>query len=514
MATNPAGRLGSGAAVLVLAPTGRDAAMSAQMLARFEMPCVVCQTPEDLIEGLRQGAGPAVLATEGIGAEEAKSLEEVLANQPAWSDPPLILLAGHGPLPRHLYHVVARRNTTLLHRPLKVATFATTIRAAVENRLRQYEVRDLLEDLKKRTRQLQRLTLELTETEERERERLAALLHDDLQQVLVGAKLHVVLLPKDEQIREAIAKISGLIDDAVAKSRSLSHELSPPMLRRHGLAAALEWLAERMHELHHLRVSIDIEPGADPQDDRVRTFLYRSAQELLFNVVKHAEISEACLRVALDRGKVVLRVQDRGRGLDLTAFEGESSGLGLLSIRERASFMGGRFEMHTNEGQGSSFTLSVPVNEPLCLSAPEEDAEVAASLSSALESRNGSSSARRLRILLADDHSVMRSGLRSLLEVEQDLEVVAEASDGAEAAELADQLHPDLILMDLSMPRMDGIEATQRIKARHPAIRVIGLSMFDDEHSATKMREAGAEGYIQKSVAAKNLLSAVRAGQA
>jgi len=116
----------------------------------------------------------------------------------------------------------------------------------------------------------------------------------------------------------------------------------------------------------------------------------------------------------------------------------------------------------------------------------------------------------RLRIVLVDDHHVIRSGLRSLLEGEKDMEVVGEAGDGLEAISLADHLLPDLILMDVSMPKMDGFEATRCIKARHPSISIIGLSMFDDEQTSLKMLNAGAHAYLSKTGAPSNLLAVMR----
>lgn len=493
--------------MLVLAPTGRDAALSVQELRRADLPSIACPTAEDLIANVRRGAGPVVIVAEAINPDRAAALEAVLADEPAWSDLPVILVAGPASIPRHLRALVARRNTTLLHRPLKVATFVTTSQAALQNRLRQYEVRNLLRQLEDRAQQLQQLALELTETEERERQRLAEILHDDLQQILVGAKLQTAGLPKQAdrgRLKQAVTGLSSLLEQAIEQARGLSHELRSPILQQHGLPAAIQSLAKRMHELYAMQVAVDVDPAADPLDDRVRTFLYRSAQELLLNVIKHAGVVEANVNLAAKHGRVVLRVHDRGRGIDPAVVKGDAAGSGLLTIRERADLLGGRFEVHGSTGEGAAFTLDLPLEQEASPEVASEGGEAVAQPSI------GGEVAPRLRIMLTDDHRVMRSGLRSMLELEQDLEVVGEADDGVEAVNLAERVRPDLILMDLSMPRMDGIEATQRIKARHPAIRVIGLSMFNDDQSAMKMREAGAENYLPKAGPAEELLDAVR----
>ena len=498
------------AAVLLLVPIGRDAALSADKLRRAELPYELCASPADLIERIHRGGGPAVIAAEALGAEHTAAIEKILSDQPIWSELPLVLLAGQAMVPRHLHPLVERRNTTLLHRPLKVATFITTVRAALQSRLRQYEIRDLLRRLEDRMRQLQRLALEVTQSEERERRRLAKLLHDDLQQVLAGTKLHVALVAnhaKQGRLDDAIEALSGLLDEAIEKARSLSHELSPPVLRQHGLSAALEWLSKRMHRLHKLQVELDAAPDAEPPDEQIRIFLYQSARELLFNVIKHAGVADARLRLTAEGDSVVLSVQDQGRGFDPQALQQGSAGLGLISIRERASLLGGSLDVSSSPGEGSTFTLSLPIESSYGSDEAADPAEEALQI---VELSGKQETSPRVRIVLADDHRVMRKGLCSLLEGTLDLEVVAEAGDGLRAVELADRLRPDLILMDLSMPRMDGLEATRRIKARHPGIRVIGLSMFDDEQSARKMLEAGAEGYLLKTGPHEELLAAVR----
>jgi NarL family two-component system response regulator LiaR len=117
----------------------------------------------------------------------------------------------------------------------------------------------------------------------------------------------------------------------------------------------------------------------------------------------------------------------------------------------------------------------------------------------------------QIRILLADDHVLVRQGTRELLEQEEDLTVVAEAGDGEEAVRLAASTHPDVAIMDISMPRLDGIEATQQIKTHDPTIAVLVLTAYDDDQYVFALLEAGAAGYLLKDVQASELVKAVRA---
>ena len=115
-----------------------------------------------------------------------------------------------------------------------------------------------------------------------------------------------------------------------------------------------------------------------------------------------------------------------------------------------------------------------------------------------------------VRIVLVDDHMVMRQGLAGLLRSEPDFEVVGEASDGASAVKLVRELHPHVVLMDVSMPGMNGIDSTKIIHREMPDIRIIGLSMFEEGEQATAMRDAGAAAYLTKSGPSEALIGAIR----
>lgn len=117
----------------------------------------------------------------------------------------------------------------------------------------------------------------------------------------------------------------------------------------------------------------------------------------------------------------------------------------------------------------------------------------------------------RIRVLLVDDHPVVRAGLRSILETVGDIEVVGEASDGLKAVELAAQCQPQVVLMDIRMPNMDGLEATRRIKSEFPGIFVILLTMFDDDALVMDAVRAGAGGYLLKDASKELLINAIRA---
>jgi DNA-binding NarL/FixJ family response regulator len=121
------------------------------------------------------------------------------------------------------------------------------------------------------------------------------------------------------------------------------------------------------------------------------------------------------------------------------------------------------------------------------------------------------SEAGRIRVVLVDDHGVVRRGLRGYLELLDDMEIVGEAENGLQGVEIVDSLRPDVVLMDLVMPQLDGIGATSRIKAAHPEVQVVALTSFIEEEKVMAALEAGASGFILKDAEADDVAAAIRA---
>ncbi|NNJ24343.1 response regulator [Alienimonas chondri] len=358
------------------------------------------------------------------------------------------------------------------------------------------QVAERTAELSVRAEQLSRLASELTLAEQRERRRLAEVLHDHLQQLIVGAKYGIRALPDSvgEERLEATDGVLNMLDEAIDVSRSLSIELCPPVLHDAGLPAALRWLGPRFETRHGLTVKVDVEEAADPGREDLRALLFQSVRELLFNVVKHAGVSEASVvlkQAGLDSVRLV--VADEGGGFDADAFlrqPNSGGGFGLFSVRERLSLLGGSLHVESSADTGTVFTLTAK--------------------------RGGVGSTGLLgpapttRVLLVDDHNVVRNSLRLLVEDEADLEVVGEAADGREAVKKALALEPDVVLMDITMPEMDGVEATRRIAAVLPEARIVGLSGFGEGEREHEILEAGAKTYVSKKGDPDVLLQAIR----
>jgi two-component system, NarL family, response regulator NreC len=116
----------------------------------------------------------------------------------------------------------------------------------------------------------------------------------------------------------------------------------------------------------------------------------------------------------------------------------------------------------------------------------------------------------KIRVLVCDDHTILREGIRMLLNAQEDIEVVAEAVDGREAVEKMREFKPDVILMDIAMPFLNGLEATRQIRREDPGARVLVLTMYENDEYVAQMLEAGAAGYVLKKVAGSELVYAIR----
>jgi signal transduction histidine kinase len=393
--------------------------------------------------------------------------------------------------------------------PVVPDVLRTKVRVFVELYRKTTETRRQADRLRARARQLGVLASQLVEAEQRERRRLARVLHDHVQQLLAAAMMRVQLAqqePPAETISRTLAEVEELVQDAIAAARSLAVDLHPPVLNDGGMVAALEWLARHMLRNHGLGVTLDGESNSEVPA-ACRALVFDTARELLFNVVKHASVDRASIRL-VDSGadEVRITIEDEGSGFDLERLDSADDPLnhtGLLRIRERLELIGGQVQIESAPGKGTRVTVQVPT---LRAGGPES---VEMERLTAATAEPGPASSK-IRVVLVDDHAILREGLASLLQRYTDIEVVGEAEDGQAAIEVAHLLRPDVIVMDLSMPRLDGIEATRKIVSELPAVRVVGLSMHEEEYGISAMRRAGAVQCVIKAGPPDDLVTAIR----
>ena len=362
--------------------------------------------------------------------------------------------------------------------------------------------------------QLRTLASELILTEQRERKRLATELHDHLAQMLVLGRLKMShVRSRLEASAPGLVGTIGDVDQIFIRSlvytRTLIAELSPPVLYELGLPSGLKWLGEHMLK-YGLLVEVHVSQDHIPLPDDQLALLYHSVRELLLNVVKHANISQASLALSVEAGNQLrIVVRDHGSGFDAASLEGNivHEHFGLFSIRERMTAMGGWLQIHSAAAQGTTITLGLPLMDTV-KSEPVSTAKITRDCLH-LASTPKASTVRR--VLLVDDHAMVRQGLRTILDSYDDVTVIGEAGNGTEAISMAADLRPDVIVMDINMPTMDGIEATKQIKAAQPEIIVIGLSVNTSTQVTEAMKRAGAAAFISKEAAAEELYGTIAA---
>lgn len=417
------------------------------------------------------------------------------------------------------------------HRPAQfrgvLLDIGDSIRAGTLQTLVAHQTAELLSGRE----QLRALATELNLTEHRERAKLATELHDHLAQLLVLGRLKLGQAKRVPgivgQCTDFIEQADEVLSESLAYTRTLITDLNPPVLREYGLFAALGWLAAQMQR-YQLTVTIDL-PDMLPLSitKEQGEMLFQSVRELLMNISKHAHIDTATVRVRYQRGIVYLDVQDAGCGFDLvhaatatlattSTTSPTSSKFGLFTIRERMKALGGKFDMQSAHGKGTTATLMLP----LAMSTesaerhgvPQEQSTIPFSYDTATSKRHAPEehTLPDIRVLLADDHVMLRQGLCSVINGCPHIRVVAEAGNGLEAIEAMRRSRPDVVVMDINMPEMDGIEATKRIKIEFPHAAVIGLSVHEGTSEKQKMEDAGAGAYLMKECAVDELCHAIK----
>ena len=326
-----------------------------------------------------------------------------------------------------------------------------------------------------------------------ERERMGRDLHDSFGQVLgfVNVQAQAVqAFLSENQIGEAQKNLEKLVQVAQDAHIDLRHyilDLRDPSVPKRSFHEALRSYLIAFQQAWGIEAVFS--PSQDTQPilaEMVEDQLLHIVQEALVNVRKHALARRVEVMITMVAGEMVLIISDDGQGFDVQLAPGiEEKHFGLSIMRERAEQIGGRMEIRSAVGKGTKVLISIPR-----IPASSEDQK----------------NLRKLRILLVDDQPLFLDGVRNLLTA-RGLKVIGSAQDGLQAVEQARALHPDVILMDVQMPKCNGIEATRLIKAEFPEIKVVLLTVSEDDEQLLDAIKYGASGYLLKSMDANEIFS-------
>ena len=359
-------------------------------------------------------------------------------------------------------------------------------------------------------RMLERLDAERRRTsstalaaQEEERARVARDLHDEVNQSLTALllRLEAARVKAPVELAHELAETKALANQAMEELLMLARQLRPTALDDLGLKAALAGHVKELGRRGKVNASFDSSGDFSGLPADVQLVVYRVAQEALSNAAQHSGAEHVHVHLAREGDRVELTVADDGSGF---TFDQAASGLGIAGMRERALLVGGDMQVESRLDSGTRVRLTVPL-EPAD-SSPRVEAQRAYA-----EPVLQADPPAAMKVLIADDHGIVRSGLRMLLERQTDIEVIGEASDGAEARDMAIRDKPDLAILDVKMPKLTGLQATREIRAQAPDVSILILSMYDDERYLFEALKAGASGYVLKAQADSDLIDAVRA---
>jgi len=358
---------------------------------------------------------------------------------------------------------------------------------------------------------LRQLSARLLQLQDEERRRIARDLHD-----ITGQKIAVLSMSLDRlarlteqrkpEAKESIKESREIVSQIGEEIRTLSYILHPPLLDECGLASAVHWYAEGFQKRSSIKLEVEVDADLPRLPADAETTLFRVVQESLTNVHRYSGSSSAKIRISKSSGEVLLEVIDYGHGIKSGTARAKLDGpaplgVGIPGMRERLHQLGGELSVDFGTS-GTRVAATLPIRK----SADGESDESQSSLSLTIRSAEDA----RRRILIADDHELMRRGLRGLLESHDEWAVCGEAVEGNEAVRKSTELRPDLVIMDVNLPGLSGIEAAQQIRLERDATKILFFTVHDSDEIVREIIGVGALGYVAKSRASQDLIEAVR----
>ncbi|AJS58236.1 helix-turn-helix transcriptional regulator [Paenibacillus sp. IHBB 10380] len=388
-----------------------------------------------------------------------------------WSGPITILII---PI---LISVVSRQSTPwliIVHTGLAYA-LGFAFHLLVVNHRQNEIIRDQNTVLEQYVSQIERVTIL------EERNRLSKDLHDTIghsyTSIIMGMEtLRLELFTSVGQ--DKLDSLLHLARKSIDEVRGYVHQMDSPQDRL-PLIEALKQLIDEFQTNSNVNVRFRSMGEECPIPRQAQITFYRCLQESLTNAVRHGQATEIVVSLQFEQQQTRLEVQDNGLGAEYL-----QEGFGLTAMKERAFNLQGQISVYSELGEGTVVTCTLPRQVEL----PDEV----------------------IRLLLVDDQPFIRESLRTLLEGQRDLQVVGMAEDGQQAVTMCEQVQPQVVLMDLDMPNMDGVSATKIIKQKWPDIHVLILTTFQEKEKAIEVLRSGADGYLLKSMEPRELAETIR----
>ncbi len=366
-----------------------------------------------------------------------------------------------------------------------------------------------------------------------ERNRMAREIHDTLAQSLAGIIINLESLKPYRAGRsrgdaDVLAETETLARGALEEARRSVLGLHPTPLQHQSLRDAMALELSGLAKRAGLTTQFYVHGAERPLTPDLATALFRVAQEAFQNVYKHAAARHVIMGLEFREEDILLTVEDDGVGFVQAAPSaiestpndrngGSATHSGLLSMAARAHILGGELFVTSHPGRGTTVRTTIPYVRPgmttdavilLDPRTPARSLREPSPLDLINLPQQGTSP---IRVLVVDDHPIVRQGIRHILEEQPDIEVVGEAGDGLAAVEQVGILQPDIVLLDLQLPGLSGIRAIPLLRAAHPTVEVVILTVFDQDEEVFAAFKAGARGYLLKDATPATVIAAVRA---
>jgi len=376
------------------------------------------------------------------------------------------------------------------------------------------EVTELVEAtkaLRESEASLQNLSARLLQVQDNERRRMARDLHDVTGQELAVAIMGIDRMARnaahDKDLQASLSETAGQLRQVESEIRTLSYVLHPPLLDEMGLRSAIQWYVEGFSKRTGIEIAAKISENLPRFGIEQETALFRVIQEALTNVFRHSGSRRARVLISLKAGVLEARVEDDGKGLQRDQLTASAKpGVGIQSMRDRLKTLGGTLDLRSGP-QGTQIIASLPLPS-------KGDSEIqppeAEPVSEGLPANVAVMEPARKRVLIADDHEIARRGIRALLGDQPDLEICGEAADGMEAVTKTQQLKPDLLILDLSMPRLGGFSAVNEIRRAGLSTKILMYTTHSYPGLERVARAAGCDGFVLKSNASQDLIRGAR----
>ena len=346
-----------------------------------------------------------------------------------------------------------------------------------EQRQQRASLRDANQQLAQYTVTLEQLTVS------RERNRMARDLHDTLAHTLSAVSIQLEAVTtiwesSPDVARQRIEKIQGITRDGLNETRQALQALRSSPLEDLGLTMALHVMALKASERAGFRLHFTMPETMPDLLPEIELNLYRIAEEALNNAVQHAATSDLWFRLNLTDNRLILQIRDNGIGYD-SHTSPPAGHFGLVGMRERAIMCGG----HPQNRERNTYRN---INQ--------------------LNTRTQT----MIKVMIVDDQALARDGLEVIVGSSPDIDIIGTAENGADALSKLETLTPDVVLMDLKMPILNGVQTTRRIREDYPDIRVLVLTTFDSDEWVVDAIRAGASGYLLKDSPREDIVNAIK----